>query len=147
GYFQSLHQAKFTPPSWAFAPAWTLNNFCTIYGLLRVLNKPQASQGRSEYLALQGVSWINFVIFNAAYFSLRSPLNALALTLSMLALTIASSLIALLRLKDTWVALSLATLFLWLIVASSAALFQAAWNKDEFYQAGPFLHPVPTLEK
>jgi len=146
-YFKQLHQAKITPPAWAFAPAWTLNNFGSIYGLMRVLNKPASTRGRSEYLALQGVSWVNYVVFSAAYFSLRSPLNALAVTLSMLVLTIVSEFVAIFRLKDTIVALSLATLVIWLIIASSAAIFQAAWNKDDLYGVGPFLEPVPELEK
>ena len=146
-YFKNLHQVKITPPSWFFAPAWTVNNFGSIYGMLRVLNKPASTRGRSEYLALQSASWVNYVVFSAAYFSLRSPLNALALTLSMLALTIVSEFVAVFRLKDTFVALSLATLLIWLVVASTSAIFQSAWNEDDFYGVGPFFEPVPALEK
>ena len=40
-------------------------------------------------------------------------------------LTIASGMVPLFQLKDTKVVLSLATLFLWLIVALTAATFQA----------------------
>lgn len=146
-YFNNLQQASFTPPSWAFAPAWTLNNVCTIYGLMRVLNKPTSTRGRREYLALQSASWVNYVVFNAAYFSLRSPLNALVVTLSMFVLTILSAWVAIFRLKDTFVALSLATLLTWLVIASGAAIFQAAWNKDDLYGIGPFFEPVSALEK
>src|SRR6266699_3727157 len=103
--------------------------------------------GRRSYLALQAASWVDFVLFNAAYFSLRSPLNALLLTLAMFLLTIASSLVAIFQLKDTRVALSLATLFLWLIVALTAATFQALWNYDDLYQAGPFVKPSAGLVK
>jgi hypothetical protein len=35
----------------------------------------------------------------------------------------------------------------WLVIALTAASFQAAWNKDELYQVGPFAEPVPALEK
>ena len=146
-YFKRLHQSKIAPPSWAFAPAWTINNVFSIYGMLRVLNRPTSTRGRNEYLALQSASWLNYILFNAAYFSLRSPLNALVLTLSMFVLTILSGFVALFRLKDTVVALSLATLLLWLIIASTAAIFQAAWNEDELYGVGPFFEPVPALEK
>src|SRR6266704_7180281 len=103
--------------------------------------------GRRSYLALQAASWVDFVLFNAAYFSMRSPLNALLLTLAMFLLTIASSLVAIFQLKDTRVALSLATLFLWLIVALTAATFQALWNYDDLYQAGPFVKPSAGLVK
>jgi hypothetical protein len=96
---------------------------------------------------LQAASWLNFVVFNAAYFSLRSPINAFALTLTMFILTILSGLVALFQLKDTKVALSLATLSIWLVIALTAATFQVAWNKDDLYQVGPFSEPAPALEK
>jgi len=146
-YFRSLKQVVITPPSWAFAPAWTINNISVIWGTLRVLNQPPQTKGRTEYLSLQALSWLNYVVFNAAYFSLRSPINALILTLSMFILTVISGLVALFQLRDSRVALSLATLFLWLLIALTAASFQAAWNRDEFYQAGPFFRPIPSLVK
>ena len=146
-YFERLKQVKITPPSWAFGPAWLVNNISVLWGTWQVLNKPQQTPGRTAYLALQGVSWVDFVLFNAAYFSLRSPLNALVLTFVMFLLTIVSGLVALFQLKDTKVALSLATLFLWLIVALTAATYQALWNKDDFYQVGPFVQPRARLVK
>ncbi len=145
GYFKQLKQAKVTPPSWAFGPAWTINNLSVIWGTLRVLNKPEGTPGRNAYLALQAATWLDFVLFNAAYFSLRSPLNALILTFVFFCLTIASGLVAIFRLKDTRVALSLVTLFIWLIVALSAAVAQALWNYDDLYDVGPFAEPVPAL--
>ncbi len=146
-YFKRLKQAKIAPPSWAFGPAWTLNNFSVIWGTLRVLNKPEGTPGRNTYLALQAATWLDFVFFNAAYFSLRSPINAFILTLLFFCLTVASGLVAIFRLKDTRVALSLATLFAWLIVALSAAAAQALWNRDDLYNVGPFVDPNPALVK
>jgi tryptophan-rich sensory protein len=146
-YFERLKQVKITPPSWAFGPAWLVNNVSVIWGTWQVLNKSQQTPGRTAFLALQGVSWVDFVLFNAAYFSLRSPLNALVLTIVMFLLTIVSGMVAIFQLKDTKVALSLATLFLWLIVALTAALFQALWNYDDFYQVGPFAEPKAGLVK
>jgi tryptophan-rich sensory protein len=146
-YFENLKQAKITPPSWVFGPAWLVNNISVLWGIWHVLNKPQQTPGRTAYLALQGISWVDFILFNAAYFSLRSPLNALVLTIVMFLLTIMSGMVAIFRLKDTKVALSLATLFLWLIVALTAATFQALWNKDDFYQVGPFMEPSARLVK
>ena len=144
-YFRDLRQAKVAPPSWVFGPAWTINNISVIWGALQVLNMPDDTPGKNTYLALQGASWLNYVIFNAAYFSLRSPINAFVLTIIFFALTIASGFVAIFRLKDTKVALSLATLFVWLIIASTAATFQMLWNRDDFYNAGPFLKPIPGL--
>ena len=146
-YFQRLKQAKITPPSWAFGPAWFVNNVSVLWGTWQVLNQPKQTPGRTAYLTLQGASWIDFVLFNAAYFSLRSPLNALVLTFVMFLLTIASGMVAIFQLKDTRVALSLATLFLWLIVALTAATFQALWNYDDLYKVGPFVEPSSGLVK
>jgi len=146
-YFNRLKQSIFAPPSWVFGPAWTINNISVILGTWRVLNMAKDTPGRNTFLALQGASWLNYVLFNAAYFSLRSPINAFVLTLSMFLLTIASVLVALFRLKDTRVALSLATLFIWLIIALTAASFQAAWNHDDFYDVGPFVKANKRLVK
>jgi tryptophan-rich sensory protein len=146
-YFRSLKQSVITPPSWAFGPAWTLSNILTIYGNLRVLNMPKNTVGRDAYLALQTASWIDYVLFSAAYFSLRSPINAFFLTLTMFLLTIASILVSIFQLKDTKVALSFATLIVWLTVALTAAAFQAAWNRDELYKVGPFAKVNPALAK
>ena len=144
-YFSSLKQSIFTPPSWVFGPAWTINNFFAIWGTLAVLNKPKGTPGRSEYLALQGATWLNFVIFNAAYFSLRSPINAFVLTLIFAGLTVSSACVAIFRLQDTKVALSLSTLFVWLTVAATAATAQVLWNRDDLYNVGPFTEPVSAL--
>ena len=144
-YFRELKQSVVAPPSWVFGPAWTINNFFQIWGDLAVLNKPAGTPGRNAYLALQGATWLDFVLFNAGYFSLRSPINAFVLTIIFFALTIASGFVAIFRLKDTKVALSLATLFVWLIIASTAATFQMLWNRDDFYKVGPFLKPIPGL--
>lgn len=146
-YFRELKQSIFAPPAWVFGPAWTINNISVIVGTWRVLNKAKGSPGRSSFLVLQGASWINYVLFNAAYFSLRSPINAFVLTLSMFILTILSGFVAIFRLKDSWVALSLATLFIWLNIALAAATFQALWNYDDFYQMGPFVKPDKKLLK
>jgi tryptophan-rich sensory protein len=146
-YFRELKQSVIAPPSWVFAPAWTINNFFALWAALRVLNKPKGTAGRSTFLALQAATWVEFVLFNAAYFSLRSPINALLLTITFFAFTIASGFVALFQLKDTNVALLLTTLYIWLIIASTAATFQVLWNHDDLYNVGPFAEPIPSLMK
>jgi tryptophan-rich sensory protein len=58
--------------------------------LLHVLQKSEATEGREVYLKLQVLSWLDYILFNAAYFGLKSPINAFVLTLSMFLLTVLS---------------------------------------------------------
>lgn len=146
-YFKRLKQSIFAPPSWVFGQVWTINNIFEIWGMLLALNKPKGTPGKSLYLTLQGLTWLNFVVFNVGYFSLRSPINALVLTFTFFVLTVASLFVAIFRLKDSRVALSLATTIVWLVIALTAALFQAAWNRDDLYKAGPFVKPARRLLK
>ena len=146
-YFKRLKQSIFAPPSWTFGPVWTINNISEVWGLLLALNKPKGTPGRRLYLTLQGLTWLNFVVFNAGYFSLRSPINALVLTFTFFLLTVARLFVAIFGLKDSRVALSLATTIMWLMSALTAALFQAAWNRDDLYKVGPFIKPARRLLK
>jgi len=146
-YFNALKQSIFTPPAWVFGPAWTINNASVIWGTLPVLNKSEGTPGRAAYLTLQGASWLNYIVFNAAYFSLRSPINALVLTFTMFILTITSLFVAIFKLKDTRIALSLAKHIAWLMIALTAALFQAEWNYDDLYHVEPFVEANRALVK
>ena len=146
-YFRRLKQSIFAPPSRVFGPVWTINNIFEIWGMLLALNKPKGTPGKRLYLTLQSLTWLNFVVFNVGYFSLRSPINALVLTFTFFVLTVASLFVAIFRLKDSRVALSLATTIVWLVIALTAALFQAAWNRDDLYKAGPFVKPARRLLK
>ena len=42
---ERLKQVKITPPSWAFGPAWLVNNIAVIWGTWQVLNKPGQRRG------------------------------------------------------------------------------------------------------
>jgi tryptophan-rich sensory protein len=146
-FYTEQKRPRFAPPPWLFGPAWTINNLSVIYGNLRVLNMPAATPGRSAYLKLQALSWLDYVTFTALCFSLRSNINGAAITTGMYLKTLASVLIAALKMKDARVALSLATLTAWLTIASALSVLIALWNRDEFYRAGPFAKPVKVLLK
>jgi tryptophan-rich sensory protein len=143
----TLRKPIFQPPNWVFPIAWPINNIGAIDGARRVLNKPSGTAGRATYLTLQGATWLDHVLFSAAYFGLRSPISSLILTGVYLLLTVASLFVALFRLKDTRVALSLATTFVWLLIALPSAAAQAARNRDPFWGAGPFATPDRALLK
>ena len=142
-YYGQQKQPVFAPPAWAFAPAWTINNALCIYGLLRVLNMPEETAGRREFINLQVVSWADFILFSGASFGLRSNYNSAVLTNLYLALTLASLYVAIEKLKDEKTALSLSTLIIWLGIASPLSLTIVAWNGDEFYNAKPLAEPPP----
>lgn len=143
----TLKRPIFQPPNWLFPIAWPVNNIGEIYGGLRVLDKPAGTPGRGAYLALQGATWADYVLFSAGYFGLRSTINSLLLTAAYLALTLASLFVAIFRLRDWHVALSLATTLAWLCVALPSAVAQALWNRDPFYHVGPFTKPSRALLK
>lgn len=141
----TLKRPVFQPPNWLFPLAWPINNIGEIYGALRVLNKPSGSPGRREYLALQAATGVDYVLFSAGYFGLRSTINSLVLTAAYFALTVASLFVAIFRLRDWRVALSLLTTLVWLCVALPSAVAQALWNRDPFYSVGPFVKPSRQL--
>jgi tryptophan-rich sensory protein len=146
-YYLSLRQPVFSPPSAAFPIVWAMNNALVIWGIMRVLNKPEGTPGRARYLTLQAASFTDFVVFNAAFFGLRSPVNAALLTAIYLGLTLESGRIALVDLKDEKVALSLTTLLPWLLLAMPTSAAIALWNQDEFYSLKPAIKPASEWEK
>lgn len=131
----------FAPPAVAFPIAWSINCISLIAGGLHVLNLPEETAGRAEFLRLQGAAWGLFTLFNTAYFELRSPINAALITFGYSAATVASLAVAQAKLKDRRATLSLATTVAWLALANPVAMAQATWNYDAFWHVGPFLTP------
>lgn len=144
--YETSRLPVFAPPPVAFPVAWTINALSLTAGLFRVLSLPGDRPGRRDFVRAQAVAWILFSIFNAAYFGLRSPLNAAAITLVYSAMTIASVRAAL-ALNDRAALASLATTSLWLCIAAPLSVVQAAWNRDPFWNLGPFIEPDPRFEK
>ncbi|MEO6991227.1 MAG: TspO/MBR family protein [Candidatus Baltobacteraceae bacterium] len=137
----------FAPPGAAFPIAWGINSLCSIAGSLRVANLPLDTPGRAEYLRTQMLAWMLFATFEAAYFGLRSPINAAGVTVLYSAATGLSLYVALAKLREPIAAWSLAPTLAWLALANPVGLTQAAWNEDRFWRAGPFLEPPPNLLK
>ena len=140
-FYSSERLPVFAPPSAAYPIAWTINSVCAIAGGLYVLNLRPETEGRSEFLRLQGAAWALFTTFDAAYFGLRSPINAAGITILYSAATVASFDVAARRLRDPLAAVSLAPTLAWLVLANPVGITQALWNRDAFWKAGPFLKP------
>lgn len=129
--YRSFKQASFAPPPWVFGPAWAINNISVLWGNLRLLNLPPETPYRRPLLWLQGASWALFATFGTAYFGLSSPILAFTWTSSMYVLTIISAVLA--SKIDPKILLSLATLLLWLSLASVLSLYQMLVNPDPFF--------------
>ncbi len=146
-FYKSERLPVFAPPGVAFPIAWGINSISAIAGGLHVLNLPEGTAGRETYLRLQGVAWVLFSTFDAAYFGLRSPINAALVTYAYTAVTVASLDVAVRRLHDPAAAWFLAPTAVWLALANPVGTAQAAWNHDPFWNVGPVVEPKPEWVK
>lgn len=137
-FYDRSRLPPFAPPSQAFPIAWGINAVSLGAGMLRALSMKSRSSARTDFIRWQAVAWVLFASFNAAYFKLRSPINAAAITLAYDVATVAS-LRAAVRSKDKVLIASLATTLAWLCLATPLAAAQAALNRDRFYNVGPFV--------
>ncbi|MFN7997589.1 MAG: tryptophan-rich sensory protein [Bryobacteraceae bacterium] len=140
-FYRAERLPVFAPPTVAFPIAWSINSAAAIAGGLHVLNLPRRTRGRDEFLQWQAAAWILYSSFQAAYFGLRSPINAAAVTVLYSAATAASLDAAIRRMRDSRAAWSLAPTVAWLALANPLGITQALWNRDPFWSAGPFAEP------
>lgn len=129
-FYNRLAKPAFSPPDWAFAPAWAFNNATTLWSNLRVANLPSRTPGRRTALALEGASWGLFSAFTGVYFGLRSPVLGAIDTVAGLATT-AASVAATARL-DRPAAWALVPRLAWLGLASYVSVAVALRNPDRF---------------
>ncbi len=127
-YTKKLKQAPWAPPAWLFGPAWTINNFCLLLGLQRVLQNENVPEKR-RLLIIQVMIWIIFFSFNYIYFRQKSTLLAAVWTVSDAIAATASIIIA--NKIDKKIAASYLPLTLWTIFAGTLAGYQALTNEDK----------------
>lgn len=127
-YYASLRTPPGSPPGWAFAPAWAINNVLTLWSNLRVANAPVATPGRRTALVAEGASWLLFAAFSGLYFGLRSPILGAVDTVAGLGTTVVGA--AATARVDRRAALALVPRLLWLGYASYISVGTALRSPD-----------------
>ena len=134
-YTEKLEQAPWAPPSWLYAPAWTINNFFLLKAIRSILEKDIPE--KRKLLLLQAGIWEIFFSFNYVYFKKKSPLLALVWTMSDSVLAIASMLIT--ARSDKKLALNYLPLVVWTAFASTLSDYQALKNPDPVFDTKALL--------
>jgi tryptophan-rich sensory protein len=146
-YYRELKRPVFAPPGWAFGPAWLLNSALLSAAFVRAYNARGVDpEKRSAYLAAQGLHWLLYVAFAPLDFGLRSPLNGALITLLDTVTIGVATRLSLDFDDDVLTALHLTTVA-WLGIAAPLSLAIAAWNRDDYWQAGPFAAADPRWVK
>ena len=65
-YYEREKLPVFAPPGVAFPIAWGINSVSSIAGGLHVLNLPEETKGRAEFLRWQAAAWLLFALFDPA---------------------------------------------------------------------------------
>ena len=135
-FYEAMDLPRFAPPGWLFPPVWAVNNASTLWGNLRLLNRPPETPDRGAMLVLQGASWALFGTFAFVYFRKRSPILAAVWTGADWALTTATVALAA-KNRQADVVLSQATKWAWLSLATPVSAYQALHNPDPLFGTHP----------
>ncbi|MFM2267698.1 MAG: hypothetical protein RL757_1139 [Bacteroidota bacterium] len=136
-FYNNFVLPKFSPPDWAFAPAWLFNNITSLIGLYIVANLPERSKERTIFLWAEGISWILFAVFSIGYFGLKSPILGAIDTVLGLFTAIISFYYAYLLNKTA--AFYILPRLLWLILATYVSVYVALVNADVFFNSLPIV--------
>lgn len=135
-YTEKLKQAPWAPPSWLFAPAWTVNNFLLLLALQRILQSDMPK--KEKLLSLQVFIWLIFFSFNYVYFKKKSPVLAAIWTFFDAAFAGSSFLIA--RKDDKKLSNYYVPLLAWTLFAGSVAVYQTLKNPDPVFETKALLN-------
>lgn len=124
------------PPGWAFPLIWLPLSLVQLWGDVRLLNAPWTIRYRAALIGLQGALWLLYFSFNFAYFTLGSPILAMAWTISYF--IIAAFSVAFVWRDDRAIAASWAPLVVWTAYASVVAVHAVMINPDPLFGVGPY---------
>jgi translocator protein len=128
--YRGLRQAPFAPPTWAFAPAWTLIELALADSTARVIEADRSPE-RTRALAAAAANDLLYVAFPIVYFRLRSPLLAAAVTWAQAAA--AGAQYAATRAVDERAAREILPQLAWLGLAAPSGTVQALANPDPLF--------------
>ncbi len=138
GGYRGLRQARFAPPTWAYAPAWTAIEVALADSTVRLLDA--GGPDRDRALAAAAVNDALYVVFPVVYFRLRSPILAAATTWAQFGAAAAGALWA--RRADPLAARGIYPQLAWLCLAAPAGTVQALANPDPLLGSAA---PLPRL--
>ncbi len=134
--YHGLRQAPFAPPTWAYAPAWTLIELALADSTARVLEAPP-SKRRSQALAAAAANDALYVAFPIVYFRLRSPILAAVVTWAQAG--VAAAQFGATRAVDERAAREIVPQLAWLALAAPSGTVQALANPDPLLRSrAPF---------
>lgn len=136
GGYRGLRQARFAPPSWAFAPAWTAIELALADSTATVI-EAEPSPARSRALRAAGANDLLYVAFPIVYFRLRSPLLAALVTWAQAGAAVAQ--FEATRGVDRWAAREIVPQLAWLTIATVSGTVQALANPDPLLGTGAAL--------
>jgi tryptophan-rich sensory protein len=116
-WYANLAKPGFTPPNWAFAPAWTFLYLLMAYAAWRILSLPRSTRGRSGALLAFFVQLTLNAGWSWAFFGLHSPLAGLIVIVLLLGAIVLT--IQRFRDLDPVASLLLAPYLAWVLYASA----------------------------
>lgn len=128
--YRGLRQARFAPPTWAFAPAWTAIELALADSTARVIEAGRSPE-RTRALAAAAANDLLYVAFPVVYFRLRSPLLAAAVTWAQAGVAVAQY--AATRSVDDRAAKEVLPQLAWLGLAAPSGTVQALANPDPLF--------------
>ncbi len=136
-FYNSFRLPELAPPEWMFPPVWFFNNVTSLFALYWVANMPQKTSYRKTIIILEAICWVLFSIFTIVYFGMKSPvLGSIDTVIACILTTISLILTFKISKKSGW---ALMPRFLWLLLASYVSVYVFLYNKDVFFNIGPFI--------
>jgi len=129
--FPGFLEPPLRPPGFLFPVIWFAITVCTLWAGLRILNI-QAMNRRLMHIVLQGLFWLDFVLFPYFFFGLSSPILGSVLTLLIFLLALIE--VATLLRDDRQASYLMMPLLAW---GAFAGLYLSTWQM--LYNPDPFL--------